>query len=63
MHYCIRGNFARRKDPPISPPTLIGEKFITLIFLSCVNDYIEDMATFTAFIHPNFLQHKGSWAW
>ena len=38
---------------PISPHAFIGEVFIRL---SCVNDYIEDMATFTAlakFIQPN----------
>ena len=42
--------FAGRKLSPISPSALIGEIFITQIFLSCVNDYIEDMVTFTALV-------------
>ena len=40
--------FARRKFLPISIPGLAGEIFYPLIFLSRVNDYIDDMATFTA---------------
>ena len=32
-------------------------------FLSCVNDYIEDMATFTAWRKFIFLQYKGIWGW
>ena len=35
--------FARRKFSPISPPSLIGENF-----LSCIKDHIEDIVTFTA---------------
>ena len=38
--------FTRRKFSPISPSALIGEIFYRTNFLSCVNDYIEDMATF-----------------
>ena len=34
--------FARRKFSPISPPSLIGENF-----LSCIKDHIEDIVTFT----------------
>ena len=37
----------RRIFSPISPPALIGKKFIH-DFLSHVSDYIEDMGTFTA---------------
>ena len=33
-----------RKLSPASPPAIIGEIYIC----KCVNDYIEDMATFTA---------------
>ena len=53
--------FARRKFLPISPPTctLIGE----ILFLSCVNDYIEDMAHWWNLFHQIFLQYKGTWAW
>ena len=40
--------FARRKYSPISPPALIGENFITLIFCPLLMISIEDMATFTA---------------
>ena len=36
-----------QKFSQISPPALIGKNFIHG-FLSCVIDYIEDMATFTA---------------
>ena len=54
-------NFARREFSPILPSALIGK-----IFLLCVNDYLEDMATFTTLakiILPNILQYKGRWAW
>ena len=37
----------RQKFSPILPPAIIGEIFLSANFLSCVNDYIEDMATFT----------------
>ena len=42
--------FARRKFSPISPSALYWRNFYCVNFLSCVyvNDYIEDMATFTA---------------
>ena len=43
--YCIHRNFHQEK---FLPSALIDKNFITRIFLSCVNDYIEDMATFTA---------------
>ena len=37
-----------RKFSPILPPALVGESFIHK-FLSCINDYVEDMVqTFTA---------------
>ena len=45
--YRIGGNFYQEKVSPILPPAIIGEIFIFANFLSCVNDYIEDMATFT----------------
>ena len=59
--------FTKRKFSPISPSALIDEIFI-MNFLSRVNDYIEDMATFTALAKIystkiNILQYKGSWAW
>ena len=41
--------FIRRKFSPISPPGLVGENFVLQIFLSCVNDYIKHMETFTVF--------------
>ena len=56
MHYCIHGKFRQEK---ISPPALIGKKFITLIFLSCVNDCIEDMATMTA-LAKNLSMHQNT---
>ena len=34
---------------PIFPPVLVRKIFIREFFLSCVNDYIEDMATLTVF--------------
>ena len=45
---------------PILPPALIGE-ILSTNFLSRVNDYIEDMATFTALVKKysnTFLQYK-----
>ena len=47
--------FARRKFSPISPPPLIGEKFICNVF-SCVKDCIADMVTFTAIGEILFLK-------
>ena len=44
--YHIHGNFRQEKVFTISPSALMGEIFIMQIFLSCVNDYIEDMAIF-----------------
>ena len=41
---------------PISPPALIDE-FLICEFLSCVNDYIEDMVTFTALVKNYFIEH------
>ena len=42
-------------------------KFLSMDFLSCVNDYVQDMATFTTFgeilFHQIFLQYSGTWAW
>ena len=42
VYYPIAGNFCQEKTP-ILPPVLISE----IYFLSYVNDYIDDMATFT----------------
>ena len=44
--------FARRKLLPISLPALLA-KLLSVNFLSCVNDYIEDMVTFTALAKLN----------
>ena len=44
LHVPYSQNFSRRKFLPVSQPAF-GEKFIHE-FLSCVNDYIKDMATF-----------------
>lgn len=44
-------NFVRRKVSPISPPALIGESFSHDFFLSHVNDYNEDMATFITYMY------------
>ena len=38
---------------PISPPALIGEKFITQILVLC-NDCLEDMVTFMALAKTTF---------
>ena len=40
--YCIRGNFRQFRH------LLSLVKFLYENFLSCINDYIEDMVTFTA---------------
>ena len=45
---CIHRNLRQEKNSPFLPPALIGKKFITLIFLSFVNDCIEDVAIMTA---------------
>ena len=37
----------RRNVSPILPSGLAGENFVSRIFLSCVNDYRDCMATFT----------------
>ena len=44
----IDRNFRQFRHP------LIGENFIVQIFLPCVKDSIEDMATFTALVKNNF---------
>ena len=49
LMYCIYRNFTRRKCSPISPSALIGE-ILSRKFLSCVNDYVEDMVTFTTLV-------------
>ena len=52
--------FARRKFSPISPSALnIGDIFIVQFFVlyTCVNDYIEDMATFTALAKIYFTEY------
>ena len=34
----------------ISPPALVGEIFLSVKLLSCINDYTEDKVTFTALV-------------
>ena len=67
FRYCIHRNFCQEKILPILSPALIGENFITPIFLCYVKDCIEDMAIFTALVKifstNFFLQYKGSSAW
>ena len=68
-HTCIYIPYTRKFSP--------GQKFFQFChhwrnfyhvnFLSCVNDCIEDMATFTAlakiYFTKIFLQYKGIWGW
>ena len=49
--------FARRKFSPILPPALAGENLYLQNFLPCINDYIEDMATFTALAKIYFTEY------
>ena len=49
--------FARRKILPISPPAPVGEIILsTIFFFSCANDYIDDMATFTALVKSQIVE-------
>ena len=51
---------------PIPLPALIGE-ILSYEILSCDNNYIEDMATFTTLVkiysNEYFSNTKGSWDW
>ena len=62
---CIRGNF--RQEKIFANFTICSHwwNFCHTNFLSCVNGYVEDMATCIGenLFHWIFLQYKGSWAW
>ena len=47
--YCIAGAFYQEKFSPISTSVFV-DKLLSVNFLSCVNDYSENMATFTALV-------------
>ena len=58
--------FARRKILPISPisPAAHIGKIYSVKYFPCVNDYIEDAATFTVFkFREMFMQYKGNCLW
>ena len=57
MIYHIAGNFCQFRH------LLLLAKFYIHELLFCVNDYIEDMATFTALVKFIPVNTSASWAW
>ena len=66
--YCICRNFRQETIFANFATHSHWRKFLHANLLSCIKDYIDDVATFNLphwqiFFHKFFLQYKGSWAW
>ena len=56
----ITRNVRQEKISPILPPALVGKIFLSMNFLSCVNDYIKDaLLHWQKFIPPNISAIQG----